>query len=66
MKEKQIPPAAFIGVIVGLIVILGAWFFLSNRESTAKIDLKTVDTRDEDPIRPGQPGYTERIGDTPK
>lgn len=65
MKNKEIPPAAFIGAIVLLLLIVGGWYFMSTRESTQKIDLKTVDTKDEDPPRPGQPGYRERTTDAP-
>ena len=61
--KKELPQGAVIGAIVLVVVIVGAWFFLSSRESTEKIDLKTVDMKDEDPPRPGQPGYQERTTD---
>lgn len=61
--KKELPQGAVIGAIVLVVVIVGAWFFLSTRESTEKIDLKTVDMKDEDPPRPGQPGYKERTTD---
>ena len=61
--KKELPQGAVIGVIVLVVVIVGAWFFMSTRESTEKIDLKTVDMKDEDPPRPGQPGYKERTTD---
>ena len=61
--KKELPQGAVIGAIVLVVVIVGAWFFMSTRESTEKIDLKTVDMKDEDPPRPGQPGYKERTTD---
>ncbi|MBL8059537.1 MAG: hypothetical protein JNK63_02345 [Chthonomonas sp.] len=65
MQKKELHPAAIWGAIGLLVVIIGGWFFASTRESTEMVDPKTVDLKDEDPPRPGQPGYRERLTDPP-
>jgi len=67
--RKEINP---IILIVLLVLVVGgaiAAFVVSNNASAAKVDLKKLDPadlRDDEPIKRGQPGYRERITDTPK
>ena len=66
MSKQPVPPGVAIGAIALVVLLVAGWFFMSSRDNTTKVDLKAVDTKDEDPIRPGQPGYQERTTDTPQ
>jgi hypothetical protein len=67
--KKEISPGAIFAIIGVLVVGIVAFFiFGGGGSSGAKVDLKKLDPkdlRDEDPIKRGQPGYRERITDSP-
>lgn len=63
MTKKQIQPGVFIAVIAAVVVIVAAWFHFGTGVPSGKVDMGKVDLRDEDPPRPGQPGYQERTTD---
>ncbi len=63
--KKEIPQGAVIGAIGLVVVIVAAWFFLGTQAPTGKVDLQEVDLKDEEPLKPGQPGYRERTTDPP-
>ena len=68
--KKEISPGAIIAIIGVLVVGIGAFFIFGGGGGGAggKVDLKKIDPkdlRDEDPIKRGQPGYRERITDSP-
>ncbi len=66
MSKQPVPPGVAIGAIALVVLLVAGWFFMSSRDNTAKVDLKAVDMKDEDPIRPGQPGYRERTTEAPQ
>lgn len=69
VKDKEIPPAVFIGVIVFLVVVVVGWFSLTQFRSVTPLKVSQLDPKDladEDPPKRGQPGYRERTTDPPR
>ncbi|MCC6686982.1 MAG: hypothetical protein IT205_08330 [Fimbriimonadaceae bacterium] len=65
MGKKELHPAAVWGAIGLLVVLIGGWFYMSTKGSSEMVDKTKVDMKDEDPPRPGQPGYRQRTTDAP-
>lgn len=67
--KKELHPAVIVVALVVIVGAIGAFFMMSGSGNAPKVDLKKLDPallKDEDPVRRGQPGYTERITDTPE
>lgn len=62
--KKEIHPAAIVAVLVLVLGGIIAGFALNGRVSSQKVDIRTLspeELEDPDPVRRGDPGYTERI-----
>lgn len=68
MNLKEISPAVAGGVIVALLLLAGLAYYMMTTPQTKPFDVTKAtkaDLEDASPPRPGQPGYRERITDTP-